>query len=57
MLAHSGEIGEIVIAMPGNGVAVARTIDEKRGRAGDYGFGTIYRHVLDLVPRETINSR
>ena len=52
LLAHSGEIGEIVLAMPASGIAVARTIDEKRGRAGDFGFGTIYRRVLDLVPRE-----
>ena len=52
MLAHSGEIGEVLIAMPACGLAVARTIDEKRGRAGDFGFGTIYRRVLDLVPRE-----
>jgi CubicO group peptidase (beta-lactamase class C family) len=52
LLAHSGEIGEVVLAMPDYGIAVARTIDEKRGRAGDFGFGTIYRRVLDLVPRE-----
>jgi CubicO group peptidase (beta-lactamase class C family) len=52
LLAHSGEIGEVVIALPGHGIAVARTIDEKRGRSGDYGFGSIYRRVLDLVPQE-----
>jgi CubicO group peptidase (beta-lactamase class C family) len=52
LLAHSGEIGEIMIAMPPYGIAVARTIDEKRGRAGDYSFGKIYRGVLDLVPRD-----
>jgi len=52
LLMHSGEIGEILIAMPGSGIAIARTIDEKRGRAGDFTFGTIYRRALDLVPRE-----
>ena len=46
LLAHSGEIGEIVIALPGYGIAVARTIDEKRGRSGDFGFSTIYRRAL-----------
>ncbi len=53
LLAHSGEIGEILIALPGYGIAVARTIDEKRGRSGDFGFSSIYRRVLDLVPHET----
>jgi CubicO group peptidase (beta-lactamase class C family) len=52
LLAHSGEIGEYLLAMPGPGVAVARTIDEKRGRAGDFSFGSIYRRVLDLAPAE-----
>jgi CubicO group peptidase (beta-lactamase class C family) len=52
LLAHSGEIGEYLLAMPGTGIAVARTIDEKRGRAGDFTYGTIYRRVLDLAPRD-----
>lgn len=52
LLAHSGEIGEYLLAMPGPGIAVARTIDEKRGRAGDYSFGNIYRRVLDLAPAQ-----
>ena len=49
LVAHSGEIGEVLVAMPGTGIAVARTIGEKRGRAGDYTFGRIYRDVLNLV--------
>ena len=52
LLAHSGENGEYVLALPGSGIAVARTIDEKRGRAGDFGFGSIYGRVLKLQPRE-----
>jgi len=52
LLAHSGEIGEFLLALPASGIAVARTIDEKRGRAGDFGFGTIYGLVLKLQPRE-----
>jgi hypothetical protein len=46
---HDGEIGEILIALPGYGIGVARTIDEKRGRTGDFGFSAIYEEVLDLV--------
>jgi len=49
LLMHDGEIGEILIALPGYGIGVARTIDEKRGRAGDFGFSAIYEEVLDLV--------
>jgi len=50
LLAHSGEIGEVVIGLQGSSIGVARTIDEKPGRAGDYTFGKIYRLVLDLTP-------
>jgi CubicO group peptidase (beta-lactamase class C family) len=52
LLAHSGEIGEYILAMPGTGIAVSRTIDDKRGRAGDFSFPTIYRRVLNLSPVE-----
>jgi CubicO group peptidase (beta-lactamase class C family) len=50
LLAHSGEIGEYLLAMPGSGIAVSRTIDDKRGHAGDFSFPTIYRRVLNLSP-------
>jgi hypothetical protein len=52
LLAHSGEIGEYLLAMPGSGIAVSRTIDDKRGHAGDFSFPTIYRRVLNLSPGE-----
>jgi CubicO group peptidase (beta-lactamase class C family) len=54
LLAHSGEIGEYLLAMPGTGISVARTIDEKRGRAGDYSYGKIYRRVLNLTPADPV---
>ena len=42
-------LDRLLIALPGYGIGVARTIDEKRGRAGNFGFSTIYEGVLDLV--------
>jgi CubicO group peptidase (beta-lactamase class C family) len=51
IVGHEGEIGEYVVALPAYHIAVARTIDEKRGRAGDFHFPSLYQRVYDLAPR------
>lgn len=50
MIAHSGEIGIILIAVPEFGISVARTIDESRGRNKPHGFDNIYSRVFKLLP-------
>lgn len=52
MISHSGEVGVILIAMPDEGLAVARTIDDARGRNKPNGFEEIYTLVYQLTPRE-----
>ena len=51
IVGHEGEIGEYVVAMPAYHIAVARTIDEKRGRAGDFQFHSLVQLVYNLAPR------
>ena len=50
IVGHEGEIGEYIVALPAYHIAVARTIDEKRGRAGDYQFHSLFQRVYDLAP-------
>ncbi len=50
IVGHEGEIGEYIVALPSYHIAVARTIDEKRGRAGDYQFHSLVQRVYDLAP-------
>jgi CubicO group peptidase (beta-lactamase class C family) len=50
IVGHEGEIGEYIVALPAYHIAVARTIDEKRGRAGDYQLHTLFQRVYDLAP-------
>jgi len=47
MISHSGEIGERLVAVPGYGIAVARTINDK----GNGGFDTMNQLVYQLLPR------
>lgn len=50
IVGHEGEIGEYIVALPAYHIAVARTIDEKRGRAGDFEFHTLFQRVYGLAP-------
>ena len=50
MVGHEGEIGEYIVVLPAYHIAVARTIDEKRGRAGDFEFHSLLQRVYDLAP-------
>jgi CubicO group peptidase (beta-lactamase class C family) len=50
IVGHEGEIGEYIVALPAYHIAVARTIDEKRGRAGDFQFHSLFQRVYDLAP-------
>jgi len=52
IVGHEGEIGEYVVALPAYHIAVARTIDEKRGRAGDFEFHSLVQRVYNLAPVE-----
>ncbi len=47
---HDGEFGVILVAVPRTGIAVARTIDEKRGRGKPNGFEEIYSLTARLLP-------
>lgn len=42
MVYHDGDLGNYLIALPDDGIAVVRTIDEKRGRSGPNDFKDIF---------------
>jgi hypothetical protein len=48
---HDGDLGNYLIVMPENGLAVVRTIDERRGRGKPNAFEEIYGLTVRLVPR------
>lgn len=47
---HDGDLGNYLIALPESGIAVARTIDERRGRGKPHDFAEILGLTARLVP-------
>lgn len=47
---HDGDLGNYLIVIPESGLAVVRTIDERRGRGKPNGFEEIYGLTARLLP-------
>jgi CubicO group peptidase (beta-lactamase class C family) len=49
MVYHDGDLGNYLIVLPDDGIAVVRTIDQKRGRSGPHAFEEIFGLSARLV--------